>query len=447
MENKIEKELKRIIEILLVKRGEEITEDIVKEKLEKTLLTYKDEKYDFSKLEKLILKQGKKKRKIMRYSEFSCEEILCIYIKNLLEKKFKIKYPNRNEWVHTLFNILEATIQMNNFYIIKFDFKDYFNTISSEYVYNKYIANSNIEREDKKLIEKFVKETQYTYAGLNTSNILVEIISKEFDKLIHKNFLKKGLIYYKRYIDDGIIILNNYNSVDEIEELLEECLEAIFESKQSKNKVKFNKEKFKIVSKDLLPADFDFLGYLFTLTENKNNIKIKYGITKEKITKYTKKIEEIFKDYLKDNNKEIKLELLRQRLKLFSSRVVYLGQKYNNDIWKVKGFISNYCELEYKLNNLDSKTELFLKNKIIEISKKYKLKETEYFLDNSETNIYNLYNNLKNKKTAIFIEGIGYDKKTLHKLLCKIKPECKTLDKYSYFELVKEYLIITKVGY
>lgn len=39
----------------------------------------------------------------------------------------------------------------------------------------------------------------------------VEIIARDFDQRLVQRFSKQGIILYKRYIDDGIMILNRYS--------------------------------------------------------------------------------------------------------------------------------------------------------------------------------------------------------------------------------------------
>lgn len=83
-----------------------------------------------------------------------------------------------------------------------------FYTISSEYVFQKYISKCSIKRYKIELLENFVSKTKYAYAGLNTSNIICEIIAKYCDEALLLKFKNYGLIFYRRYIDDGILIFN-----------------------------------------------------------------------------------------------------------------------------------------------------------------------------------------------------------------------------------------------
>ena len=174
---------------------------------------------DFSNSTSLILNQNGKKRLVKQYEDvYSTENILCQCIKQILDRVFKIKYPNRNKTVKELFSVLAAITQMSDFTILKFDFKDYFNSISSVYVFEKYLKCNLLDKHEIDLIKNFVYSTQYAYAGLCTSNAIAEIIANHFDESVRQAFISKGIIYYERYIDDSFLILNEHIEEDEIKE-------------------------------------------------------------------------------------------------------------------------------------------------------------------------------------------------------------------------------------
>ncbi len=100
--------------------------------------------YDFSRSESIVLMQNNgKKRFVKQFIErYSPESILCQCIKQILDRTFKIKYPNRNKSVRALFDVLKSVKQMADFTIIKYDFKDYFNSISAMYVYENILKRN-----------------------------------------------------------------------------------------------------------------------------------------------------------------------------------------------------------------------------------------------------------------------------------------------------------------
>ena len=426
-----------------------------------TLKSIYENSFCFDKLETIHLNQNGKLRIVKQYKDkFSVEHILTIYIKKVLDRIFKVVYPNRNKIIKSLINTISCIIQMENFTIVRFDFKNYFNTISSEYVFEKYIKNNISNRKDLYLIKNFVSTTKFAYAGICTSNAIAEIISKYFDRAIYKRLLQYGLIFYERYIDDGIIILNSHIEKNKLERLITETISEIYYDKSiicQKCKVKLNLKKFKYISKQQLSNDnntsVSFLGYEFYLYYNKNkNIEIMYGITEEKRKKYERKIDKLISLYIHSDTQSLQeksqeLELLRHRIAAFSTRQVYVTQRKNKIIWHVKGFISNYGELRFFIENklIEEQTEKFLQNMILDAFHRVNL--NPYFLKGNSS--YNLYTNMKLNKTYLFVQYIGYSYKSLIKLCKKIgineftsKNKSKT-----YNSLVKEYLIKVKVGY
>lgn len=190
---------------------------------------FNDATFHFENSKSLMLNQSGKKRLVKQYDNlYSPENILCQSIKQILDRAFKIKYPNRNKTTRTLFSVLSAAIQMSDFTIVKFDFKDYFNSVSSIYVFEKYLKYNILDRHEIDLIKAFAYSTKYAYAGLCTSNAIAEIIAGYFDEAVKQMFFSNGIIYYERYIDDSILILNEHMEETEVKEKLETVLLKIF---------------------------------------------------------------------------------------------------------------------------------------------------------------------------------------------------------------------------
>lgn len=454
----IEKEIQRIAEYqnALLPYPERKNEQSIKDIVTFTISAYNSEKYDFSNYTKLKLRQFGKHRKVVRYSSFSSEELLCIYIKRLLDRKFHVTYPNRNTFTHSLFDITCALKDMSDYTIFKFDFEDFFNSVSSIFVYRKYMLGKKLEREQEQLLEAFVNATKYAYAGLNTSNIICEIIAKQFDELLLRRLVQYGVIFYRRYIDDGILIFNRYISQDDCLEIIDGVIDDIFYDQQYTDipqcKTRLNSSKTKYIARRNLsirggPVGFDFLGYefLLTLKQNKKEEKtdFQYGITQAKIDKYTKRLNSIVKGYTTSPQKD--MELLRHQIKVFTHRTVYRISSYKSIIWKNKGFISNYCELRYRMDALTPKTKDFLENAVVNafIANEVPL---PYFLHSSHNeSIYSLFNNMKKYRTLLFVELIGISKTALKRMCTQVG--INTNPGKEYDDLVRDYLIKVKVGH
>ena len=420
--------------------------------------------FNFGNTASITLNQNGKKRLVKQYNDlYSAENVLCHCIKQILDRVFKVKYPNRNKISRDLFSTLSATIQMSDFTIVKFDFKDYFNSISSIYVFEKYLKENLLSRYEKDLIKSFVYSTKYAYAGLCTSNAIAEIIAKYFDETVHQVFASNGLIFYERYIDDGILILNEHMEENEVKSILESILSCIFHDnsfKCVKCRTKFNSKKFKYISRRKILAQkcsFDFLGYEFWFASKPAKhgveIEIKYGITQEKRKKYNDRLDRLISCYTDPASSDYnKLELLRHRIAAFSSREVYLTKHFRSNVWRVKGFISNYGELRYLLDSglIETSTEEYLKNTIDEAFNRAGIDKPYFLMGGGKMNCgYNLYGNMKSNKTILLVDHIGYDYKSLV-ALCKqigINNIDASGKRRGYGTLVRDYLIKVRVGY
>lgn len=416
----------------------------------RTIADLESGNYDFSTYDSIVLKQGTKKRHVKLYKPFSTENILCQYIKQILDRRFKIKYPNRNKAVHTLFDFLKAVKQMSEFSIIKFDFKDYFNSVSSVYVFEKCIKEQMTDRAEAELISTFTNQTQYSYAGLSTSNLFSEIIAIKFDDLIRQAFSQHGVLFFERYIDDTIIILNQHLERATCDKILNDALREVYYDTSISSaipcKTKFNQSKFKMVTRRSLttePSSVNFLGYeFFFKADSKGKTTIQYGITTEKQDKYNGRMDEIVEDYKQNND----VELLRHRILAFASRTVYVSKKYSNNVWKVKGFINNYGELRFLIDTrlLHPDTKAFLKDMITNAFSRNAVSLPYFLIGASNQRGYNLLNNMAANRTLLFVEHVGYDKAGIEKLCEQIGI---AVSGKGYGNLVREYLIKTKVGY
>ena len=140
------------------------------------------------------------------------------------------------------------------------------------------------------------------------------------------------------------------------------------------------------------------------------------------------------------------MEKLRQRIKLYSSRVV-IGRALEgrNFDWLTKGVVANYNELRYRMGELSEETEVFLKKLYFHFLKKYNCKRP-YFLTNkqNEESIYNLYSSLSRNRTLVFEKRIGISENTIIKWIKKLDPTYSERGK-DYYRIVMDYLTILKI--
>ena len=100
-------------------RTPEVNEEKIKVRLNEILKKYESSLIDFSKMSDLTLKQKKyigksKRRHIKSFLPSSDEDILSICVKRIIDRNFKLRFPNRNRICKELFNVLPAILQMSD---------------------------------------------------------------------------------------------------------------------------------------------------------------------------------------------------------------------------------------------------------------------------------------------------------------------------------------------
>lgn len=380
-------------------------------------------------------------RLITQFDDLSAENIVLLHLKYQLRKTFRVSFSNRNKVIEELFDKLRVARSLKDLTIIKFDFKNYFYSVSTEYIYETYIQNSRLSREDKDYIDLLCKSNPYCVAGLPVFNYFIEIISEDFDKALSARLSKYGLVYYERYVDDGVALLNKYLPKKEVRKILNGVIEEVFLNSTSKNKVRLNESKFAVINRRYLAQDcvFDFLGYEFFLRQDFKKINV--GITKRKRDKYQNKVDKLIKQNFTPGDKNSE-EKIRQLIKAHSSRVVYLAPSAKHKgVWVSKGIIANYNKLKDYTGDIDRDTRKFLRDIYINAFKKAGYTPPHY-LNNPR---YRLLDNMTANRAMIFNELIGMSKDTLIKNITKTGRTPDPTRDYNY--LVKDYLISIKIGY
>ena len=426
-----------------------LTEDEIDDWCEECRYAIQTETYDFSSFSREVYSQSGKKRVIYSFPKLSVENMLSHYLKQQLDRAFHIKYASRRKIINLLFNTLVATKNMNDFVIVRADFKSFFDSVKSEYVYEKYILPSIIKREDKQLLEKYVENFKYCYAGLCLSNGMTEIVCKDFDIVLKARLSEYGVFFYERYGDDMLIMFNNYISENRIKNIIRETIIEVFGS--CPVRLSSSPGKFSYISRRNLVSsqNFNFLGYEFFILKTVNGrrdeiIDFEYGIAEKKRTKYSNMIERAFINYKLTGNDEV----FRQQLKIFSSRVVIARQILGSNFdWLTKGVIANYNELQNVCHYLNVDTKTFLSDLFYQLLRKYDIKRP-YFLPkrtSNEESIYNLYSNMKRNRSLLFEESIGVPKEVVLEWIHKIDPFYSAYGK-DYYRIVVEYLEMIKIN-
>lgn len=392
------------------------------------------------------IKKDEKIRKIYTVDKKTDEYIIIKFLKKKLDLIFQIKYPNRSEIMPELFSLIKEIECLTNYTIYKFDFKNFFETIDAKIIWNNHIKDVFFEKYIKDLLERYIDENQYCYQGLALSNVFAEIAGKYFDRKIKYTFNSDGLIFYARYVDDGLLIFNKDVELEKIRERIIEIAKEIFG-----NRVRLNEEKERYYTKYMQDnlKNFTYLGYLFKFSDK----KYKFGIAKEKLEKYGEEIDKITLEYL--NNGDV--ELFRQRILFFISRRVYYNVfASNNKIakWDVAGITANYNLLRQEImkknygdlenNTIDFFTKQPHKN-AMKIIKNHPLGKKLYFYNNKKSKpSYCIMSAFKNNKSIVFHPNIGWSTEYLCKKIRKIDNTFKVHNK-TYRECVTHYNYLLKI--
>lgn len=407
--------------------------------------------FDFSSFSVLKIKKNSKQRKVACYKENSVEDILSQSISIYLKSIFKLDFPNRNLYITSLDGTFSLMKNLNNFCILKFDFNNFYNSVSSKIIFKKFILSRIDDREYLNLISDYVCKTKKCYAGLRASNIICEIAGKVFDERLENSFLKDGMIFYRRYIDDCIIVFNKNVPKDYCLDKINNLINDVFNNNDIgiKGIVKLNDDKTTYFQKKDLSNGknevINFLGYkfIFSLDEN-NKLSILYGLSDNKIEKYKNKVAKIIDDYKSSfSHDESAVELLRLRILAFIKRTVYIKENKGKKFWISKGFIQNYSLLGLKFQYIEKDTKDFLTSYVG--GELRKLDPMPYFVKNlGGLYAYNLKYNLIKNKVLLFFEGIGIGMEKLKEICYKININ---VEKKTYDELMRECLIKLYVGY
>lgn len=434
---------KKIIRDIIRKTDFSLSEEEIDAKTSSVLADIESENYNFNNYIREVFTQQGKKRVIFRYPEQSTEMVLCQYLKREIDKAFKVRYASRNRIMNIIFNLLPATKDMNDFVIIRADFKSFFDSVLTQHVFDSYIKSSALGRRDKEIMEEYVNSFQYCYAGLALSNVMTEIVCRDFDERIKARLSKYGIFIYERYVDDMLVVTNKYISKDIFIQLVNQTIKEVFG--MSPVRINMSASKFSYLPRRGLTnaaQEFNFLGYEFQVKNANNTIVYAYGIAEKKRKRYAGIFERAFIEYSKTGD----LELLRQRIKLFSSRVVIAKTiSSSNYDWLTKGVIANYNELQYHVDQLIPATKTFLRNQFMQLTTQY-VGGLPYFMKQSmsDESIYNLYSNMKRNRSIVFEQNIGVSEATLLKWIHQIRPTYNKNDK-DYYRIVMDYIEMLKV--
>lgn len=397
--------------------------------------------------DKLFIPIKKNERLVYDVNNFNYYDRLVFqYHKKLLDEIFKIKYPDRNTIIDELLNIVPFLEDYQHAIIYKFDFKNFFPSLSVKSVIDKLDVHPQLMVQEFEFIKNNFND-KVLYPGLGIVNSFSEIIATEFDRRIRAHY-KENLIYYSRYVDDAILILDQPFEEKDVKKVILE-----FAKKNISESIEFNDSKsryfnIKEMAKNKDEIHIDFLGYKFTITDQ----RFKLGIAQSKLNKEKLKLQKIFEDFNNVNN----FNLLKLRLDTYYKRITYYGPYHgkNEYTWQVRGISTTYGKLRpyvsfsnsHKSSKIDKETLDFLTGTSLKRISGEALKDCDRQTKRKVTNM--LENHIKNShyinlfvknKAVLLNKDIGYTYNHLEKILSNTKVIESKANNLSYDELVQKY--------
>lgn len=400
----------------------------------------------------VIKKDGKEREVCVMKS--SKDKLIVNYLAKRMRETFGVSFPDRDRIMEIVINLVDSLPKLQDYTIYRFDFKDFFKSVSARMVYEKFIRESDMSRFEKKLILELIEKTEDfgCAQGLATSNVLIEIVANVFDNAILTAFDDMGLVLYKRYVDDGIIIFNKRVGIKEVRDILQERIDIIFNAEKDeklkkyiKRKVILSSDKERYQTKYAGENEFDYLGYAFCLERLADTPFYRYGIASRKLEKYKQQLKAIYEDYAISEN----ARLLYHRLRFNNSRIVYYdytGYKYKSKRkWDVRGLINSYRMLRRFMvyggnrNKIIIETEEFLKHYHKELLKEMYITHRFVipdFLKGKGIDNYSLWSAFEKNHSIVFQANIGWN---IQYLVNAIRDITGNNCGGSYTDLVKKY--------
>lgn len=361
------------------------------------------------------------------------EQIVLDYYKLIINKYCNIKFPNRSYIMSELMNILPYLHKYHAYSIFKFDFKDFFYNVSATRSFEYIIKSTNLNTKEYMFLKTYTDDISELIPGIGLHNSLIEVIGNQFDIEVKKVF-KDNCIYYARYVDDCILILDEKVEEEGIKKKILELMANCFGKK-----VKLNEKKTDYFHSDCVNYEINYLGYVFQKGQSAKK-QFKFGISKNKLAKFYDLLDEIIIEYKNSNN----LTVLSFKLELLFKRIVFYGTRRNNlySRWQVRGLSDSYKELKRFMKNNDDYSN------ITNDTKNFFLYSIINSFGNNNVKIpAKISNQIENKKfvscflnnkTLLLHNKIGLDYQILKSNLSSIYNG--NLENYTYNELAKKLL-------
>ncbi len=223
--------------------------------------------------------------------------IISKIISQELQRGYKIKPQNRDHIIEQLRGLLNGAMEK---VIIRADVQDFFESIPQDVLLHQLAVDGKLSGISLKYIRSFFHHYNHTQLllghkssgvprGLSFSSYLAEVYMQNIDAMIREI---PGVYYYKRYVDDIVIVANpDYGTSQEYWERLEMCFENSSLSLHHEPEKKYTAT----WGKNTDIAKFVYLGYMFLY----HGGKLALRMSPRRYNKYKILINAIFDIYAK----------------------------------------------------------------------------------------------------------------------------------------------------
>ena len=284
--------------------------------------------------------------------------IISQLIKLELRRSYRLRPANRDMIIDQIKALLDNPMPK---VVIRADIQSFFESISQEKIIKKLADDNFISNRSLKYLRKFMYEYNISKnshtelgvpRGLAFSSYMAELYLNQIDKEIK---YVEGVYFYKRYVDDIIIVADpKMFSAENYWELVN----SIFENNSLSLHNISPKKYIQIFDQTTNNAEFEYLGYHFSYSEG----RLKIGLSSKRYCKYKTLIDIVFENYKRSSNyrkgknsgtcrhklRRDALSLLFKRLKIITSNGILSGRKnyVATGIYYSNKFITDFSQLE-----------------------------------------------------------------------------------------------------
>ncbi len=367
------------------------------------------------------VKKMAKKRKFVTVRPNSFEKTIIDEINKIILKEKKVCFNNKVQIASHLDKIVK---KLRNYTIVRFDFKNYFNSLNLNYILEKCQINRLLNDFQQNFLKDYANFLKYCMPGINLNTTMAEVIASEFDREIKNTY--KDIAFYERFVDDVIMIVNRRVPEDEIKARLTSTVNKIFydESIGYKNKTQIHFDtKFNCFTDKDTPKSVNVLDFKISFADT-----ITIGIADKEKIRFKKQIEDIILRY-QDNDRALKTIL-----KILARGVIYKKIRKNKTKWECKGFVSKYRL--YSRYDCFKEDENFCKTVFIQAFIGLGLPVPFYLNEKC----YDIIYNIKNKKYFVLDKISGVPRGKLVKIMANIGK--KYDENTKYFDIASDLLKI-----